>query len=210
MHYMVIGGGGGMSVIPATQPDLSSFKGNTAGGGGDVLHALNQTISNTTYSFTVGAGGTRGNAGGTSTGFGLTAVGGASGIDATNQFDFADTYSNAGGESGNGNKGSSGQAWRDGGAGGGAGGAAGTSGVGGYRSSSYPSLDSGGVGVRVSSISGSFYGVGGNGTYSNYSPQRLNDNSSTTAGSGGGETGTGFGAAGTGQAGAVIISTFTV
>jgi hypothetical protein len=210
MHYMVIGGGGGMSVIPATQPDASSWKGNTAGGGGDVLHALNQPITNTTYSFTVGAGGGRGSAGGTSTGFGLTALGGQPGIDTDTPFEFASTYSNAGGASANGNKGSSGQPWRNGGAGGGAGGQAGTSGIGGFRASTYPSFDSGGAGVRVSSISGSFYGVGGNGTYSNYSPQQLNDTSSTTAGSGGGETGTGFGGAGTGQAGAVIISTFTI
>lgn len=209
MDYLLVAGGGGMSLIPDPQPDLSNFKGNTAGGGGEVLYALSQTIADTTYNLTIGSGGTRGGAGGNTAGFGLTALGGEHGVDTATLYEINGTFSNEGGSSGNGNLGNREENWRDGGYGGGAGGAAPS--LSGLSSYGYPNNgDQGpGPGVNVSSIDTTIYGVGGQATYSNRSPERINTASSITAGSGGGEDGTGFGCPGAGQDGIVKIRTFS-
>jgi hypothetical protein len=210
MHYMLIGGGGGMSPdIIYPSPGGGNDKGNAGGGGGAVVYALNQTISNTSYSFTVGAGGTTGNSGGTTSGFGLTAPGGGAGTDTAIPYTINGTYSVTGGDSGNGNLGNLGQDYRDGASGGGAGakapGSAIVAGTGG-RMAAYPyPNDLGGAGLRVATISGAYYGAGGSATYTNYNPARTNPNTTpTTYGSGAGEGNP------TGITGAVIISTFTV
>ena len=210
MHYMLIGGGGGMSPdILYPSPSGGNDKGNAGGGGGAVVYALNQPISNTSYSFTVGSGGTTGNSGGTTSGFGLTALGGGAGTDTALPFTIEDTYSVTGGDSGNGNLGNLGQNYRDGASGGGAGAKAPGSGVvagtgGRMAAYSHPN-DLGGAGLRVATISGSYYGAGGSATYTNYDPEQTNPNTTpTTYGSGAGEGNP------TGITGAVIISTFTV
>lgn len=210
MHYMLIGGGGGMSPdIIYPSPGGGNDKGNAGGGGGAVVYALNQTISNTSYSFTVGSGGTTGNSGGTTSGFGLTAPGGGAGTDTALPFTIAGTYSVTGGDSGNSNLGNLGQNYRDGASGGGAGAKAPGSGVvagtgGRMAAYSYPN-DLGGAGLRVATISGSYYGAGGSATYTNYDPAQTNPNTTpTTYGSGAGEGNP------TGITGAVIISTFTI
>ena len=210
MHYMLIGGGGGMSPdIIYPSPGGGNDKGNAGGGGGAVEYALNQSIANTTYSFTVGSGGTTGNSGGTTSGFGLTALGGGAGTDTALPFTIAGTYSVTGGDSGNSNLGNLGQNYRDGASGGGAGAKAPGSGVvagtgGRLAAYSYPN-DLGGAGLRVATISGSYYGAGGSATYTNYDPAQTNPNTTpTTYGSGAGEGNP------TGITGAVIISTFTI
>lgn len=210
MHYMLIGGGGGMSPdIIYPSPGGGNDKGNAGGGGGAVVYALNQPISNTSYSFTVGPGGTTGNSGGTTSGFGLTALGGGAGSDTALPFTINDTYSVTGGDSGNGNLGNLGQNYRDGASGGGAGAKAPGLGVvadTGGRMAAYPHPgDLGGAGLRVATISGSYYGAGGSATYTNYDPGQTNPNTTpTTYGSGAGEGNP------IGITGAVIISTFTV
>lgn len=207
MHYMLIGGGGGMSPDIAYGP--GNDKGNAGGGGGAVVYALNQPISNTSYSFTVGNGGSTGSAGGTTSGFGLTALGGGAGADTEDPYTINGTYSVIGGDSGNGFKGNLGANYRDGASGGGAGGKAPGSSVvpdtdGRMSAYAYPN-DRGGPGLKVATISGAFYGVGGSATYTNYSPARTNPNTTpSTYGSGAGEGNP------VGITGAVIISTFTV
>jgi hypothetical protein len=190
MDYAVIGAGGqqgsGVTYLGQTYP------GNAGGGGGDVKVYSNQTITNKTYQATA-IGQTTSNQGGATTFEGATATGGYQGVTLpgnTAQW-INGTYPNYGGRSGNNNGGNiSANNYIDGSSGGGAGGRAPSQ----YDPSVRPAaITINGVDYEVAlhgsnnprllnipgpgiPFYGSDYGVGGAGTYSNYSPSVTNAN----------------------------------
>jgi hypothetical protein len=73
-YVIIAGGGSGGGAIG------SDTYASAGGGAGGYLSGTQTLLPGTTYSFTVGAGGVTTNEGGNSTGFGLTAIGGAPGV----------------------------------------------------------------------------------------------------------------------------------
>ncbi len=72
IDVFLVGGGGGAG-------GCGSTRGGGGGGGGYTTTQTNVAISNTTYQVTIGAGGSCGNSGGTSSALGYSAAGGGSG-----------------------------------------------------------------------------------------------------------------------------------
>jgi uncharacterized repeat protein (TIGR01451 family) len=228
VRYLVVGGGGGGGGIPSGTAD-----GAGGGGAGGVLSgsALSVTAG-TTYTVTVGAGGTagtgstKGGTGGSSTFSTLTALGGGGGAWVGNDTGTSGNNGASGGGGSDSNDGGTGSQGNDGGDGnnndgGGGGGGAGAAGADGTNTTG----GNGGVGVS-NDITGSatYYGggggggaddggsggSGGNGGGGSAPTGRGAGNPGTanTGGGGGGATGSTFGSSasgGNGGSGIVII-----
>jgi hypothetical protein len=194
-----------------------SGKGNVGGGGGGGAYSKRSAVSvtaGTSYTITIGSGGTASNAGGNSTAtFGIvtitaaggsvgvasgtgTITGGAGGTVAASAGDVGNVFAGGSGGSGSGNSSGSGA-----GAGGGGGGGGGSASIGNAGGNALSTSSGGLAGATIATYGGAG-GAGGN--QSNIGANA----SSTNYGGGGGGGGESNKAGGSGQTGAIII-TFT-